>query len=129
VDSLPPELRRRFKRGTFFMDLMTKEEREGAWQFYIKKYKLTDKKRPDDEGWTGAEIEQCCEMAYDMSLSLIDAAEYVVPVAQSSEQQIAKLRQFAAGRFISASYSGKYKLPGMKSVLNSSRAVAGREVD
>jgi len=112
VESLPPELRRRFKSGTFFMDLMDPKERDGAWQFYTKKYELKDKKRPEDEGWTGAEIEQCCELAWSLGTTLVEAAEFVVPVAQGAKEQIERLRQFAAGRFISASYSGKYRLPG-----------------
>jgi hypothetical protein len=129
VDSLPPELRRRFKRGTFFMDLMSKEERDGAWQFFTKKYNLTDKKRPDDEGWTGAEIEQCTEMAWDYGISLVEAAEYVVPVAQSAKDQIQRLREFAAGKFIAASYPGKYKLPSNQPpVLQQSRSIK-REVN
>jgi hypothetical protein len=121
VDNLPPELRRRFKRGTFYLDIPDDVEREGAWKFYTGKYKLSDKKRPPCENWTAAEVEQCCEMAYEYNFSLTEAAEYVVPVADSAREQLERLRQFAAGRFISASYSGKYKLPGKATAASVSK--------
>jgi hypothetical protein len=128
VDNLPPELRRRFKRGTFFLDLPNEEERNGAWKFHAKKYELKDKNRPsDDEGWTAAEIEQCCEMAHDMDMTLLEASEYVTPVAVSAKESIDRLRAFAAGRFIAASYPGKYKLPGQKKTLVQGRNVNVRE--
>jgi hypothetical protein len=119
---LPPELKRRFKSGTFFLDLMDEKERKGAWDYYIAKYKLTDTKLPSCEGWTGAEIEQCCELAWSLEMSLIEAAEFVVPVAESAKEQITALRQLAAGRFISASYPGKYQIP-VKKVIGQRREV------
>lgn len=123
VESLPPELRRRFKSGTFFMDLMSEEERAGAVDFYMKKYELKDKKLPNMTDWTGAEVEQCCEIAWSLSIPMLEAAEYVVPVAQAAKEQIDRLRQFAAGRFISASYAGKYRLPQKGGVVQKGREV------
>jgi hypothetical protein len=108
ISNLPPELRRRFTLGTFFFDLPTVEEREMIWKIYLKKYSLTGK-RPDDDGWTGAEIKQCCDVADRLGISLIDAAKYVVPVSKSAAEVIENLRQSASGRFISASYDGEYR--------------------
>ena len=113
IANLPPELRRRFKSGTFFFDLPDAEERETIWQYYLEQYELdAGQKRPVDEGWTGAEIRACCEGAWERNVSLLDAAEYVVPVAKADPDRITRLQQEAANRYISASYGGMYKLPG-----------------
>jgi hypothetical protein len=110
IADLPPELKRRFKRGTFFFDLPDAQEREAIWMLYRTKYNIKETEAGvNDTDWTGAEIEQCCETAYDLGWSLKAAAEFVVPVALSAADQIAELRQMANGVFISASYSGVYK--------------------
>ena len=36
---------------------------------------LTSKERPNDEGWTGAEIRECCRKAWRLNLSLKESAE------------------------------------------------------
>ena len=63
ITSLPPELRRRFTLGTFFFDLPSAEEREAIWKIYLAKWNL-EGERPNDEGWTGAEIRECCRKAW-----------------------------------------------------------------
>jgi hypothetical protein len=111
IGNLPPELRRRFTRGTFFFDLPTSGERKAIWALYAKKFDLTAAQMadmPNDTDWTGAEIKQCASMAWDMGLTLREAAEYVVPVATSAKESIARLRSQATGRFISASQPGVY---------------------
>jgi hypothetical protein len=108
IGSLPPELRRRFTLGTFFFDLPTAEEREAIWKIYRAKYRVSGA-LPDDEGWTGAEIKECCRKAYRLKISLKEAAEYIVPVSQSAAEQIRTLRQQASGKFISASKAGVYR--------------------
>lgn len=109
---LPPELRRRFGFGTFFFDLPNGEERRAIWSIYLTQYALDEMRcvpPPPDEGWTGAEIRQCCDLAYRLKCSLMDAAAYIVPVARSAAQQIQKLREEASGRYISAGYAGLYR--------------------
>jgi hypothetical protein len=115
ITTLPPELRRRFTMGTFFFDLPTEKERKLIWKIYLKKYSIgfsgeetTKGKTPDDEGWTGAEIKQCCKLASKLSISLIEAANYIVPVAKSAFEQIESLRRLASGKFINASEKGIY---------------------
>jgi hypothetical protein len=108
IASLPPELRRRFTLGTFFFDLPTEEEREIIWHIYFKKYGVTGE-LPNDEGWTGAEIKECCRKAHRLGLTLTQAARYIVPVSRSAAEQIKLLRQTASGKFISASTPGVYQ--------------------
>lgn len=109
IGALPPELRRRFKFGTFFFDLPDADERALIWNIYLKKYKVKDQKKPADVGWTGAEIEQCCDIARRIGSTLEEAATFIVPVAKAAAEQIANLRRQADGRFISASKPGVYR--------------------
>ncbi len=107
---LSPELRRRFTFGTFFFDLPTPDERAAIWALYARKYEIpcADGIKGDDN-WTGAEIKQCCELAYRLSIGVEEAAAYIVPVARSAADQVEALRAGASGRFISASAPGVYQ--------------------
>jgi SpoVK/Ycf46/Vps4 family AAA+-type ATPase len=98
IASLAPELRRRFTLGTFFFDLPSGDEREAIWKLYLAKYAVAGD-LPDDAGWTGAEIKECCRKSARLGMPLQDAADYIVPVSQSASEQIKALRQQASGKF------------------------------
>jgi SpoVK/Ycf46/Vps4 family AAA+-type ATPase len=128
LGTLPPELRRRFKFGTFFFDLPTAKERAKIWEIYGAKYRIISKvlkELPADEGWTGAEIASCCEIAYRLKISLVEAARFIVPVAKSAAESIDKLREQASGRFISASEPGVYRKdrPAVEQATPKKRAI------
>ena len=111
IGNLPPELRRRFTLGTFFFDLPDEAERNAIWvihaeHFGVEAHRVTQ--RPNDEGWTGAEIRQACEIAWRLGCSVKEAAEFVVPVSRSAADAIKNLRKQAEGRFLSASRKGVY---------------------
>lgn len=120
IADLPPELRRRFTLGTFFFDLPTAEERASIWDIYLDKYEFKTESGslempwnlPEDSGWTGAEIRNCCDIAWRLGCSLNDAARYIVPVSISAADAIKRLREQANGRFLSASYPGVYRING-----------------
>ena len=40
--------------------------------------------RPDDANWTGAEIKSCCRLASLLDVPLVQAAQNVVPVAETA---------------------------------------------
>jgi hypothetical protein len=125
IQSLPPELRRRFKLGTFFIDLPDAEERASIWPIFTRKYELKDTTLPDCDGWTGAEIASCCEIAYRTGCSLQEAAAFVVPVCKSAADQISALRRAASGKFISASKPGLYNYsPPVQKVEAEGRALS-----
>jgi len=107
ITSLPPELRRRFTLGTFFFDLPSPEERKAIWDIYLTKWNLSGD-LPDDDGWTGAEIKECCRKAWRLKLSLQESAEYIVPVSRSAADQIESLRRQASGRFLNAAQPGVF---------------------
>jgi SpoVK/Ycf46/Vps4 family AAA+-type ATPase len=73
-------MRRRFALGTFSFDLPSSEEREAIWRIYRQKWDL-EGELPKDEGWTGAEIKECCRKAWRLNLSIAHSAQYIVPVA------------------------------------------------
>lgn len=110
IVDLPPELRRRFTSGIFFFDLPSKEERDLIWSIYLDKYDLEkDVSFVQDEGWTGAEIRNCCRMAYRQGISLEKAAQYIVPVSRAAASQIQTLRKQASGAYLSANEPGVYE--------------------
>lgn len=120
LDSLSTELRRRFsKLGLWFFDLPDQDERRaiGAIQTSRAQFPV---RTPDEapfeffgnaDGWSGANIRDCCELAAALDCSLDDAAAYVVPAAIADPEGLARLRALAAGRFLSASYPGTYRQP------------------
>ncbi len=124
LDSLPPELRRRFRYGLWFFDLPSREERDKIWSLNLKRYGVKPKQqaeKPDDEGWTGADIRNCCEIAWRLQCSLLAASQFITPVHRSDPEGIQKLRKIADGRFLSASHAGMYR-------MTSPEAENGREV-
>ena len=119
IESLPPELRRRFSYGTWFVDLPTAEARKALWKHYGNKFGVKPTKL-EDEGWTGAEIKTCCSMASDMNMSVKEASGFISPVSRSNAESISKLRRLATGRFRSASDGEFYKAPSQKPSKKSS---------
>jgi ATPase family protein associated with various cellular activities (AAA) len=109
IAALPPELKRRFKSGIFYNDLPTSEERRRIWAIYMKEYGIQPQDFPADDGWTGAEIKTCCSNAWRFKRSLIQAADYITPVARTNAASIEALRTQASGTFLSATYPGFYQ--------------------
>jgi len=110
ASKLPPEFARaeRFD-GVFFVDLPGSDQKDAIWAIYTRHYGLDAKQaRPDDANWTGAEIKSCCRLASLLDMPLAQAAQNVVPVAVTAGDKIESLRQWAAGRCLSADRSGVY---------------------
>ena len=116
LESLPPELRRRFRLGIWYDDLPTAEEKAGIWRTHLEKYQgkgggqlALDAPRPDDTGWTGADIRNCVDVAWRLGCSLTEAAQFLVPVSKSDPGSIERLRAMAKGAFLSTAYPGPYQ--------------------
>lgn len=121
IDVLPAALKRRFTLGTFFFDLPTLEEREAIWKFYIAKFGLKEKVNKlgfDDNGWTGADIFNCCNRAWMFNCSLAEASKYATPICKVDPAGIEALRNVADGAFISANYEGLYQKNKQTVALN-----------
>ncbi|MES2459748.1 MAG: AAA family ATPase, partial [Armatimonadota bacterium] len=115
-DSIPPELRRRFtRRGVWFFDLPTAEERDAIWCITLQRFGLDCQpdQFPSDENWTGADIYNCVEIATALDISLAKAAAYLVPVAVSDPDSIAALRKSADNRWLSVSQDGPFQISSL----------------
>lgn len=110
VVNLSGPMKRRFPM-LFYFDLPTAEERAAIWKIQAKRYELDipAKAYPDDTGWTGAEIRNCCKLSSELGLNPKDAAQFIVPVSRMDAEGIEKLRTQAAGRWLSASKAGVYR--------------------
>jgi SpoVK/Ycf46/Vps4 family AAA+-type ATPase len=110
VSRLPPEFSRaeRFD-ATFFLDLPGAREKQTIWRMYLDKYGLdANQPKPRDIDFTGAEIKACCRLAALLDVSLIDAAQNIVPVAITAGESVERLRSWASGRCLSADRPGIY---------------------
>jgi SpoVK/Ycf46/Vps4 family AAA+-type ATPase len=110
ISKLPPEFSRseRFD-GVFFVDLPDARQRQAIWRIYLATYGFdASQSRPCDEQWTGAEIKSCCRLAALLDVPLSAAAQNIVPVARTSAESVARLRQWASGRCLSADRAGIY---------------------
>jgi hypothetical protein len=108
VAILPPELVNRFK-WRFYVELPDDAEKKVIWNVHLKRRGLSlTEQRPNDFEWNGREIEQACETAYQLQCPVMEAADFVVPISQSSAEDMAKRRNEAHGRYLSASYAGPF---------------------
>ncbi len=110
ISKLPPEFTRaeRFD-GIFFVDLPDKAARDQIWAIYEHQYGIEKPKRPVDDDWTGAEIKACCRLSKLLDVSLTEAAQNVVPVANTASESIHALRTWASGRSLDAARPGMYQ--------------------
>lgn len=129
---LPAELISRFEKGgIFFFDSPTDQECQEILKLKITKYSLTPEQTaevPSLTGWTGREIDSMCDKADMMSVTLMDAAKYVVPLTKSHEETINELRQSSHNRFLSASTPGLYQYKPKPIVHESTVQVTGRKM-
>lgn len=111
ASKLPPEFTRaeRFD-GVFFVDLPGDDAKQYIWELYLKMFSLDARQaKPVHDNWTGAEIRSCCRLAALLGVSLIDAAQNVVPIAVTNGEAIENLRGWADGRCLSADFKGLFK--------------------
>jgi hypothetical protein len=112
LDSLAPELRRRFTRGLWFCDLPDEAERLAILKIHLKAFSVTEQAEPlvaATAGWSGANIRDVAESAWALGTSFGEASRYVVPASVQDPDGITRLRQLASGRFISCSIPGVYR--------------------
>lgn len=116
VSRLPPEFTRaeRFD-GVFFLDLPGRAAKDAIWRIYRDQFLIDAKEsQTADHEWTGAEVKACCRLSALLDVPLTEAARQVVPVAITARDSVARLRQWASGRCLSADAPGlyQYRRPG-----------------
>jgi hypothetical protein len=110
VSRLPPEFARseRFD-ATFFLDLPGADEKRTIWRMYLDRFGLDQAQPlPQDRDWTPAEVKACCRLAALLEVPLVEASWNIVPVAVTAGESVERLRQWAAGRCLSADHPGLY---------------------
>ncbi len=126
--SFSPEINRRFP-DQFFFDNPGRDGRDALFALYGAKNKLTPAQLARDtsfgQGWTGAEIKRSCERAAMFKTTVVEAATFIVPQCVSGAPAIARLRDQAKGKFLSANYPGVYSGP----VDEVGDNVVGRSID
>lgn len=112
IKALRPELKRRFKKGIWYFDLPSEAERLSIWELFLAKYELNEDPKSLmslSTDWTGAEIESCCQTAYEESISILEASATIIPVSRSACEEIEALRNEAHGKYADVSNKGVYK--------------------
>lgn len=114
IVNLSGPMRRRFNWGVYFFDLPDADERVAIGAIQSAAFGLTD--IPEFwaacDGWSGANIRDCCKAAFGMGLKDVRlGARYVIPCAVQESKGLAALRAASAGAYMSASYEGVYRLP------------------
>ena len=119
IDGLPPELKRRFTSGIWMFAMPEEEERSKIWEIHRAAFKIPPEfDLPKDDGWSGAEIRNCCRQAKRTGLNLVETARrYVVPLTQQDPASIEKLYSQANGRWLSASHGGHFVAPALTIAL------------
>lgn len=128
ISRLPPEFARaeRFD-AVVFIDLPTKQQRDHIWELYLQHFGISDKTRPNDDQWTGAEIKACCRLAALLDVPLAAAAQNIVPVAVTAAESVSKLQTWASGRCLSADRPGIYQ--SSESASGTRRKLARNKID
>ncbi len=110
ISKLPPEFTRAGRlNAVFFVDLPDRAQKDRIWTIHLDHFGLdASQRRPADAEWTGSEIRTCCETADLLEIPLLEAAQYIVPVAVTAGETIESLRQWASGRCLSAERPGLY---------------------
>lgn len=112
VESIPPEMRRRFNLGTFFFDLPTAAAREQIIKIYEAKFGFAVDRRIVSEhwmDWTGAEIRNFFNLVDQTGMNQEAALKYIVPYATSSREHLESIRSAANGKYLCAERHGVYQ--------------------
>jgi SpoVK/Ycf46/Vps4 family AAA+-type ATPase len=110
LDTLPPELQRRFNLGIWYFDVPNDAERAAIWNIQAKRFGLECTDLPDDAGWVGSDIRNCCQTAYMLNTPLKEAAQWITLVGRTARADIERLRDMAQNLgFLSANQPGVYR--------------------
>ena len=95
----------------FYIGLPSKEQRIAMWDLYTDVYDTDWHPEADCDNWTGAEIKSCCRLAALQGISVVAAANDVVPVFKTAEKALDKLEEWSHERAIDANKGGVYMSP------------------
>lgn len=112
MESIRPEMQRRFRCGTWFFDTPGPSERESIWEIQAARYGV--ERDPQFERncgeMTGADIRNVCELAATLNLPVKEASQFTVPLFVADPNSITRVREYANGKLLSASTPGVYRI-------------------
>ena len=104
--------------GVYFVDLPSVKQREAIWTICLRKYGIEPSQpRPECEGWTGAEIDQCCKNARMYKLPLVESV-FFVPICIRQADRIEARRAWANNACLDAEKPGYYVAPGNSALFS-----------
>jgi len=110
---LPPPLLRNGRFDNVYMcDIPKPAQRDLIWDICRKRYQIEDQTIPPCEGWTGAEIEACCDEADGMGVSLVEAAKVIIPTTVKNPNAVKAVQEYAHNLAIDAETGSIYYKPG-----------------
>jgi hypothetical protein len=102
--------------GLFFLDYPDRASKDEIWKLHLISYgllqpdqPLSEIKLPQDDEWTGSEIEACCRLARLRGISVEQVGENMPTIAQQAPERIEAVREWADGKCFAAEYEGIYK--------------------
>ena len=103
AESISTALLRRFP-GRYFFGLPNRESKDQMWADKKTRYNLDPTLSiPDDDEWTGAEIDVCCDRAARRKMDLITASQIVIPVAKARPGEMIQMCREAHHKYLDAS--------------------------
>ena len=116
-----PEFVRRFDQ-LFFVDFPERLAKDRIWEIHLRGYELlglddqlTSIELPDDDNWTGAEIENCCRQARLRRKSAADVGQTMPRIIDQAAEVIEATREWATGRCYAADCERLYESPPRRS--------------
>jgi hypothetical protein len=125
IDNVPPELRRRFKQGVWYVETPDKTTLKALWKLYGTKFSVKTTGVTFDDGWTGSDVKNCCQTADRLNITVQEASRFICPIAKSSPEVIRKLRRLAHNRFLDAANGGIYQDAAAPTTDDSTAVVVG----
>ena len=116
-----PEFVRRFDQ-LFFVDFPNRQAKDRIWEIHLRGYELlsTDDRLsavqlPDDENWTGSEIENCCRQARLRRKTVAEVGQTMPRIIDQAADVIEATRGWATGRCYAADCERLYEPPNRSS--------------
>jgi len=106
----------RYDASPFFIDLPNAEVKNKILAHYMAKFNLKKQKVPAMPDWTGAEIESLCHNANMRGITLMEASQFILPLAATKKEEIDSLRAWAKGRTIKAEKIPQFKTKSKRKI-------------
>jgi hypothetical protein len=110
-----PEFVRRFDQ-LFFVDFPDRGAKDRIWEIHLRGYELIGPderidriERPDDDHWSGAEIENCCRQARLRHKSVAHLGQIMPRLVDQAAETIEATRKWASGRCFAADHESLYR--------------------